>query len=294
METGKNDPTKLTERANRRLGYAQEFKDMIHEHPGVLRAALLLTQKAEDEYNPPNIRVEPAELRWNKEKTEFEVIKHGDRTLEEPIPYGEFIAGRGVILAAGETLKDHETGLEVTALAKRDFETRHRKEITTYFKIKLEDKSFFIKKSVATHFPGYKEFKSSIKAKKFLSGLKNLQVIEAQLGYTDSHQSWFVSKWQDLESEGFFPYEALQGYSIPNDYGEFPEEQEVDSFHLGPEKLVEKVKSTIKQIETRSAEAGIHIFDLEANLFVNPKTGKLFLLDVTDFWIWAGTDSLNQ
>lgn len=291
MEAKDNNHIRLTEGVNRRLGYAQEFKDMIHEHPGILRTALRLTQEAEDEYNPPNIRVEPAELQWNKEKTEFEVIKHGDRTLEEPMPYGEFIAGRGVILVAGETLKDPKTGLEVTALAKRNLDASRRKEITTYFKITLEDKSFFIKKSVATMFPGYKEFKNSIKAKKFLSGLKDLQIIEAQLGYTDSHQSWFVSKWQDLESEGFFPYEALWGYSNPNDYGEFPEEQEVDSFHLN---LVEKVQSTIKQIETRSTEAGIHIFDLEANLFVNPKTGKLFFLDVTEFRIWDGTDSLNQ
>ena len=288
METGDKNIRRI-EGTHRKLGYVQEFRHMLREHPGIINTALLLTQKAEDEYAPPNIKIGLGELEWNKEKTEFEVVKRDGENIK-PMPYSQFIWGRGTVLIPGDTVKDEKTGLEVTVLAKTNRKfyggfigtgSLNRIDMSTYLKMKLGDKTFFVKKSSATNNPGYEEFKNSKKAKGALADLDDVTVVDAQLGYEDNQQSWFVSKWEDLESTGFFPVDSWEG-GVPNDYGEFlPKAKDIEEELAEERKIKQKAKSVTEQIKIRLAEAGIDIQDIDPNLFYNPQTDKFFLLDIT-------------
>lgn len=277
---------RLHEGRNRMLGYVPEFKLVVREHPDILRTALELTQKGEDEYNPPNIMVGSGELQWNKEQTRFDVIKINGEDLATPQPYEDWLyPTRGVLLAKGETFKDENTGLEVTILgrSKRDhligmFGHTRRIDNSSYFKIKLGEQAFFIKKSTATINPGFEEFDNTHQAMAALSGMDNLRIVEAQLGYADDHQSWFVSKWEDLENVGFYPCDAFIGGS-PTDYGEFIDIEDKRWQAYG--KNAHIVSATVSEIRTKLKSVGLNIQDIEPNLFYNPMTEKYFLLDVT-------------
>ncbi len=272
---------KLMEGNHRRLGYAKEFRRMLREHPRILKTAIQLTQKAEDEYTSLNVQVGRFEVQWNKDETRFDIIKL-DGKEQESQPYS---LGRGVLLAPGKTLKDEENGLEVTVLGKinvsRPGKTRN---ISTYLKMKLGDQVFFVKKSVATNNPGYREFKNSGRVRAALHDLENLGVVEAQMGYDDDHQSWFVSKWHDLESEGFSSF-GTWAFTEVNDYGVtvHPVKNSEEHFLLSDDPIAigNKIVKMIYRIEASLRAVGIEIHDLTWNLFYNPKTDKFFLLDVT-------------
>lgn len=277
---------KLNEGRHGRLGYAWEFKNMIREHPGVLKAALQLTKKAEDQYNPPNMQIANFEVQWNKDKTRFDIIKKNGKE-QEPQAYS---LGRGAVLIPGETLKDEQAGLEVTILGRVDAPRPggHRNR-SSYFKMKLGDHAFFIKKSIETTNKGYEEFKNSHRVQAALSGLGNVAVVEANLGYDDDHQSWFVSKWQDLEDSfstrgSWFTGVNDYGYSIfaVKDPDGSPHDLSDDELAIS-----NKIEAMDYQIMGRLEEAGIEIYDLTENLFYNPKTDKFFLLDVTTYDVFA-------
>lgn len=118
--------------------------------------------------------------------------------------------------------------------------------------------------------------------KEALRDIDNLGVVEAQLGYSDDRQSWFVSKWEELESNGFAPNDAWVS-STPNDYGEFePLVRKKNGLtYRDPAYLERIVVPMEKEIEKRARAIGIRISDLRPNLFYNPDTERFFLLDVT-------------
>lgn len=270
---------------------------MLREHPGIIETAIRLIQHAEDEYNPPNVKVGGAELRWNKEITQFEVVKYVDQDISSEAarqPYSDFIWGRGVLLVPGEALKDPEIGLEVVTLAKtkREFQGGFsgffgpvvRVDQSAYFKVKLGEQAFFVKKSVATNNPGYYEFVNTRKAEAALIGLEDFGIVQAQLGYEDNHQSWFVSKWENLESDGFFPLDTWRG-GTPNDYGKFRREsytpEDARHYWIEANEVKTSGDAMIKQIQSKLAEVGMVLHDIHFNLFYNPRTRKFFLLDIT-------------
>lgn len=270
---------------NRRLGYSREFKDIVRNNPGIIKTALQLTQKAEDEYSPPNIKIGVIGFKWNAQQATFEEIKYKNKVLE-PKP---FSLGRGVLLVPGQTVRDDNTGLEVTTLAKTKRELRkglfgqgaiYRVDISTYFKTNLGDQAFFVKKSVSTDNAGYDEFRNSRKTATVLSGLENLTVVQAQLGYDDPHQSWFVSRWENLENAGFFPLNSWFVH-YPNNYGKWVEFDDNSLKLKYEDQATKKGKAMQQQIQERLAEEGIEIYDLDNNLFYNPNTDRFFLLDIT-------------
>lgn len=295
--------------SERRIGYARDFRQMLRENPGVIRAALSLSQQAEDAYNPGDIhlinkdKVDVAVFRWNRGENNWQVIEtHGTRH-EQPQDIGTSISTRGTYFKADKPYVDEATGLEITVLGKA---TRtlapfpnpvpNRIDETSYFRMRLLDKSsqtnddvpdFFVKKSVATKFPGFEEFVLSKRAEEELGNIPELRVVEAQLGYTDEQQSWFVSKWEDLENINFFPAKTFTD-RVPNEYGGYPHEMKAD-FALWMDANV-KVGEMIGKITDQMNAVGIDITDLEANLFYNPDTGEFFLLDVTA----VSGEGLNQ
>lgn len=282
---------KLNEGRHRRLGYAWEFKNMIREHPGVLTKARQLVQKAEDRYSPPNQQLENLELQWNGDETRFDIVKRNGEILEKAESYS---FGHGVLFVPGETIGDKKIGLEIVVLgkAKRHKMLTQGLDITTYLKMQLGDYVFFVKKSSATTTLGYTEFKTSHRVREALRDLGNLEVVEAQLGYADDHQSWFVSRWKDLETKGFGPSSAWRHVSEFTDYGKSLVPQDEKSlgeyFKSGQDvKHDRKTYAMIDKIHTKLEEEGIHMGDLGDNLFYNPKTDKFFLLDVTTYDVLA-------
>lgn len=285
MET-KDPNVRLHEGTHRSLGYAEDFHQIVKERPGIISSTLKLMQKAETEYDPPNTKVGISEMQWNKDKDEWEAISIDGKPLAKPQRHAEFAVSRAVLFRAGEPQVDTLTGLSVTLLGKsnRVFEETdlsdvydaRRIDISSYFEIDLGGNKFFVKKSLATDNSGYHEFRDSIKVREALKGVANLKIVEAQLGYIDDRQSWFVSKWEDLEKVGFFPVATWAIYAM-NDYGELPERDVLRQSH----KLWEIAEAKIKEIKTRLTEVGMDIEDFGFNLFHNFETGQFFLLDVT-------------
>lgn len=277
---------RIIERGTRKLGYALEFSQTLGEHPGALKTAMQLAQRAIDEYCPSNIQSGVGELQWNKDETRFDVIKVRGQSLAVPQPYENWAsATRGVLLAEGGTYQDDKLGLNVTILgkSKRDymlgmFNQLHRLDDSAYFRISLGEQAFFVKKSTKTINTGFSEFRDSIKVSTILRNIADIQVVDAQLGYESQQQSWFVSRWENLESASFYPFDLFMG-NTPSDYGEYISwMDERKQRYLAHES---KVKATVEDIKTRLKKVGVEIRDIEANLFYNPFTEKYFLLDVT-------------
>lgn len=88
------------EGTQRKLAYTNEFRQILREHPGIIRTALTLTQKAEDEYKPDNLRVGLYELSWDKESSSWHTVKYGDRIYDPPKPHGFFME-RGAYIKEG-------------------------------------------------------------------------------------------------------------------------------------------------------------------------------------------------
>lgn len=275
------------ETSRRQLGYTSEFGQMLQEHPGIIHAARRLTARAEAEYNPGELQIGPALFRWNRNVDVWDLIQEGAEKFDSPRPVIGFLANRGTYLAEGQPLTDPTTGLEVTILGKtnRNPETfqfpwlLNKVDRATYLKMKLGDQAFFVKKSSITNNSGFQEFTNTMKAKQALAPIRNLAVVEAQLGYTTKTHSWFVSKWKDLENAGFGHMPSWEGF--PHDYGRqnenIDEIQDSGSF-LQIEERFETIREEIKQL---GQNAGLDIGDLTPNLFYNPVVDQFFLLDVT-------------
>lgn len=110
---------------------------------------------------------------------------------------------------------------------------------------------------------------------------------------TDDHQSWFVSKWEDLEDVGFFPYISFL-YNTSNDYGQFTPGKTLRDKRETNILARQKALAIIDEINARLVKIGINIVDLKSNLFYNPQTDKFFLLDITTSEPKIGIGQPNQ
>src|SRR5438309_11245544 len=80
---------------NIKLAYANEFRQMLRRHPGVVKSALQLSQRAEQEYNPGDFQYFDYTLRWNKEINNWQTVAYDVIEYDEPGNLGEAIWGRG-------------------------------------------------------------------------------------------------------------------------------------------------------------------------------------------------------
>lgn len=305
-ETGADITSFETE--NRKLAYANDFRDMLREHPRIIKTAISLADKASAEYDPPPVKYKKFELRYDKqtgkwlEEQMLLEFRDGQYVRDENgevkkvsggwVPMKD---GRGTILCPTEPLRDEDSGLEVTVLGKSNRAlvdmhiTRH--DVSEYLKLDFEGSSYFVKKSLVTVNPGFNEFHNTVTAKKALADLDFVTVVDAQLGYQDKKQSWYISKWKDVEAAGFTPSNkgvwigvddygnfggAPEGYEapvapgdIPRRFSGFPNETEY-----------KEANRRIKMIEAKLEPFRLHR-DLDANLFYNFKTRQFILLDVT-------------
>ncbi|PIT92979.1 MAG: hypothetical protein COU06_02520, partial [Candidatus Harrisonbacteria bacterium CG10_big_fil_rev_8_21_14_0_10_38_8] len=196
--------TTTVEGKEKKLGYENEFRALLKENPGILKVAIKLIDQALEEYNPPekivdNEYSEKVKLMYDKEANKWlQGLK--DYHLRYPMRIG-----RGTLLVPGEPVKDEESGLTVTVLGRSNRKFPKREDIGDYLKITFQGQSFFVKRSYITISPGFREFQDTLTAKEALKELEYVKVIEAKLGYQDDKESWFVSRFEDLETAGYKP-----------------------------------------------------------------------------------------
>jgi hypothetical protein len=255
------------------------------------------------EYNPPDNPIPgyPLQVRFEKEtgkwlqenrslvmgpdgKVQFDPIT--GKSITELVGWRDLDFGRGTILVPGQPIMDEENKIEVTLLGRSNREIalwydRTRFDKCDYLKIAFQGQSFFVKRSFITINPGFTEFQRTASAKKVLNGMDFVKVVEAKLGYQDKKESWFISKWENLEEAGFA---TLLVYSREyDDYGKkikgvFAEYGH--SEYLNQEREYRDAEQKAELIRTRLKKEGIS-HDIAGNLFYNPKTKTFILIDVT-------------
>ena len=292
--------TTSLESKSRKLAYDNEFREMFRENPGIIKTAIELIDRAIIDYDPVfvnnvfnmQVRYDKETNKWLREKRKF-ILK--DEKIDYSGPEGapitesdgwiDFHYGRNVLLAPGKQIADEKTGLEVTILGRsnRDLYGIHarRVDICEYIKISIKGQDFFVKRSFVTQNPGFTEFKNIMSAKEALRDLNFVRVVDAQLGYQNKNESWYVSKWENLESAGFTTFDTAISW---DDYGEIKQERinEPENSFLGFESEQEYEEAEEKVNLIKEKLKPLHLeHDLDANLFYNHKTKTFILLDVT-------------
>lgn len=260
---------------NRKLAYSNEFRGLLKENPGAIKTGIELADKAVKEYNPKTFQ-------FGKIKLTFDY--NTKRWLD--VRGYQMNKGRGTILVPGMTIIDEKTGMEVTVLgvSGREFggdAYSFRTDRCDYLKVRLQGNSFFVKRSFVTTNPGFIEFKNTVSAKELLKDLDFVRVVDAQLGYQDKNESWYISKWEDLKSGNF---NFADSYGSLNEYGDsvgVPDDEREISF-LGFENEAEyyDVEAKTKIIKERLKESNL-VADLRHNLFYSHILKTFVLLDVT-------------
>ncbi len=307
MRKESSEEATFVETEHRKLGYATEFKTFVKENPGFLKNTRELIAKAEKDYSPGILHIGDIESRWVGPKGFWEVFREKGDLLEKPFPLSQhrrFSMSRTAFFMPGINYVDSSNTTEVKILGKfyREWPDRRgipgRIDQTTYAKVGHNGKYFFVKKSPITIMPGFREFTNTMKAKSVLQNIDYVKVIEAQLGYQDATQSWFVSRWELLEKAGFGPVSQQGGTTGRDDYAQpidspdtlqfgydyklldtfSEEEKERRSKALRTERLLmldreDMILQTLKG-------AGIFTQDLESNIFYNPTSHTFILLDL--------------
>ncbi len=293
MREGTSEIQGITE--NRKLAYDNEFRAMLREHPGIVDTAMQLTEQGLKKYDPGETRVgdEGTRLKYDKktgqwlEEKRAPLLRKGkiyqNKKGEWPTRHTGWKPmgfGRGTILVPGEPIRDENSGLEVTTLgtSRREMHGTYggvRIDVSDYFKMSLNDDSYFVKHSKVTSNPAFTEFRNIKKAKELLADLDFVKVVDAKLGYQDNENSWYVSKWSDLERAGFAPYGLVGMF---DDYVKGLERREFLG-HSSEEDFLE-AKKKFELIKERLTQEEIHR-DLDSNLFYNVDTKTFILLDVT-------------
>lgn len=285
------------EQSNKKLTYANDFRILLKENPGILRTASDLMEKAKQEYNPKEFRIggsgffikyDKESNKWLEGVPKYLLDENYQPILDQngaeqiiDIKYKSLNLGRNTMLAAASPVYDEKTNLEVTMFgsSNRHLKSRGREriDICEYFKLTKDGETFFVKKSYITTNPGYTEFRNIQEAKKLLADLDFIKVVDAQLGYQDKNISWYVSKWEDLEKVGFGPSGML---GLFDDYGNSFEDKEFGPKGFKTQEDLDQFEKKIQLIKERLVKSGLDR-DLDANLFYNYKTKTFILLDVT-------------
>jgi hypothetical protein len=272
----------------KKLAYLQEFRDLLKESPGIIKKAEELIDKGIEDYNPEDIVLRGAHLkydkgnvRWFEEKRRVVLgpdgkiqYDHDGHVVTTHAGWGPTFLGRGTFLSPGETMTDEETGLSLTILGRsnRVFHTSRivREDKSDYIKVTLGGESYFIKRCSATFNPGFTEFKSTIKARDVLRGMSYVKVIEPQLGYQDEKDSWFISKWEDLKGLDYRPQNSLDDYATGVGYEKLRTNEDYDNYEFKR-----------RNIEDVLRKAKLNL-DLDSNLLYSQETGTFILLDVAE------------
>ncbi len=261
-------PIRSIETKGEKIAYAVEFRQMLREHPGIIKTAIELTDKAVAEYNPSNVMIDGKEFTFKKAEGIWVYKKAFSYSEGRKLVTGEdetrMDFGRGTILVAGKPITDEKTGLKITVIGRSNrvinfSQDNVRLDKCDYLKMSVGRESFFVKRSFISINPGFTEFKNTISAEQALKDLKFVKVVSAKLGYQDKKESWYISSWEDLEKKGFVILDENQFKST---------------------KEHQTINRRADMIESRLEEVGYQC-DLIRNLFYSHKNKTFILLDVT-------------
>jgi hypothetical protein len=127
------------------------------------------------------------------------------------------------------------------------------------FELRVGDERFFVKcEGFYSKHGGYNEFKSNEVAQDLLTKLPNVEVIPAQLGFSDARQHYFVADWQGNMQEAMY-------------YLYTPDRHKISL--LEQEELKKRVVA-IQQALGEFVDVSDH------NMFYDPETKKLFVFDL--------------
>ncbi|MDD5068184.1 MAG: hypothetical protein PHS53_03810 [Candidatus Pacebacteria bacterium] len=149
--------------SGRELVYANEFKQLIHENPGIIASFRKLEKEAEEKYKSTELK------------------------------YGDSLEDAGLRLTAIWRRDLHPGQINVwkhPLVEKSDM----------YFKAEIGSHAFFIKRTpgLEEDMGGVQEFFSMQRAKEKLKDFPGVEVVDFQLGYQDNNNvTYFVSKWTD-------------------------------------------------------------------------------------------------
>lgn len=282
------------ESGDMKLAYNPEFRAMLREHPGTIEAAVRLTEQAEAEYNPSPISIETTEpcVEYRYDKTKNTYLPFNIKTGQpQEIRWKP---GRNTFLKEGVPVFDEKTGLAVIVLGMCERNDPNGGpglyDKTTYLKMDLDGQSYFVKKSLSTANPGAQEFYSSFQVCDLLKDQTDVSIVEAKLGFQDKHESWFVSKWIDLEQGGYAPADKILTLDY-DDYGKRlynPNPHKDDSIEVLEQEAQARGFTTgedYRRFNSRKKELDKlflkhNLRDARKNLFYNISTKHFILIDV--------------
>jgi hypothetical protein len=127
------------------------------------------------------------------------------------------------------------------------------------FELRVGDERFFVKcEGFYSKHGGYNEFKSNEVAQELLKKLPNVEVVPAQLGFSDARQHYFVAKWQgDMQEAMYYLYT--------------PDRHKIS--------LLEQEELKKRVVEIQQA-LGDFVDVSDHNMFYDPETKKIFVFDL--------------
>ena len=192
----------------------------------------------------------------------FGIFQDLEKRMKDRIQAGQ--------LSVGDFLEDE--GVKVTLIEKPQI--ANKQPLGSYLKVEVNGEAFFVKTvpGFYSEGAGTKELVSLKKAKKLLKDLKDVEVVDFQLGYQDNKgTTYFVSKWED-------------GIVLEN----YLQELEIRIGQAGDVKLAHDITVEQGRLMARFEEIHLLLEDRfsdvsEGNIFYNPKTQKLTVFDVHSF-----------
>ena len=185
------------------------------------------------------------------------IFRHLEKRMKEKIYADQ--------ASVGSSLEDQ--GVKITVI---DKDPPLIKPPGSYFKVEVEGEAFFVK-TVSGFYDqgdGVWELNSLNKAKNLLRNMKDVEVVDFQLGYQDKDSTYFVSRWE----EGVVLDEYLEKLqSIKKTSKDEKMAQNATKELVELKKRYDKIVLLL-----RDAFTDVH----EHNMLYNPQTKKLKIFDI--------------
>lgn len=160
----------------------------------------------------------------------------------------------------------------------------NKKDDRAFYKVSIETEKgleeFFVKKAPTylnnsgkkREFElGYEEFLGSVSVKEKLKNLSYVEIVQYELGYRDSNNTYFVSRWNKNLTTNLASYmDELQSFVNKDPDLYIGKELELQTLYGKEREIIDALGEEYK---------GRDIFSV--NMAYNPKTGKIILFDLS-------------
>ena len=152
---------------------------------------------------------------------------------------------------------------------------------TDYYKLKINDKSFFVKVTGKTNEAsggGFREIVSMKKARRILEkeGIDWAEVVSYKLGYDDGKNKYFVSEWRDCLQKNLMQYLERLGENFRSPTPEESTENWLSEFERYRFALEDKYRKLKKVLSGQFHDV------LAYNMSYDPESKKIYIFDLKD------------